>query len=91
LHELKLRGIEVRNELDLPIMYKGLSLDCGYHVDLLVLGEVAVEVKAIDKRHPIHEAHLLTYLRVGGWKVGWLINFKVPVLKDGIKRRVLNF
>jgi GxxExxY protein len=87
--ELTLRGIPFQHELPLPVSYKGLLLDCGYRVDLLVMGEVVVETKCVAKIDPIHEAQLLTYLRLGGWKLGLLINFNVKVLKDGICRKVL--
>lgn len=66
-----------------------MQLECGYRVDLLVAGVVVVEVKAIAAIAPIHEAQLLTYLKLGGWHVGLLLNFNAPVLKDGICRRVL--
>ncbi len=89
--ELTLRGISFERERPLPVMYKGERLDCGYRLDLLVSGMVVVELKAVERIEPIHEAQLLTYLRLGGWKVGLLINFNVPVLKDGIKRRVLDW
>ena len=87
--ELTLRGIPFESERTLPVVYKGITLDCGYRIDLLVAGLVVVEAKAVAATDKIHEAQLLTYLRLGGWKVGLLINFNVPVLKDGIKRRVL--
>ena len=87
--ELTLRNIPYAYELQLPVEYKGLQLDCGYRIDLLVADLVVVEAKAVEKLDKIHEAQLLTYLRLGGWKVGLFINFNVPVLKDGIKRRVL--
>ena len=90
-HELKLRGISFECEKILPVEYKGIQLDCGYRLDLLVVGSVVVEVKAVERLHKIHEAQLLTYLRLGGWSIGLLINFNVAVLKDGIKRRVNNF
>ena len=89
--ELELQSIAFLKEVALPVHYKGERLDCGYRIDLLVAGQVVVEVKSLEKVDPIHEAQLLTYLRLGGWKVGLLINFNVPLLKDGIKRRVLNF
>ncbi len=89
-HELSLRGIPYVCELQLPINYKGVRLDCGYRIDILVANAVVLEIKAVEHLEKIHEAQLLTYLRLGGWKVGLLINFNVPVLKDGIKRRVLN-
>ena len=76
-------------ELPLPVAYKGLKLDCAYRVDLVVAGAVVVEVKAVERLAPVHQAQLLTYLRMGGWKAGLLINFNVPLLRDGIVRRVL--
>jgi GxxExxY protein len=76
-------------ERPLPVNYKGVNLDCGYKLDLLVENTVVVELKAVDKLHPVHEAQLLTYLRLGQWRVGLIINFNVSVLKDGIRRRVL--
>jgi GxxExxY protein len=89
-HELSLRGIPYACELQLPVTYKGVRLDCGYRADIVVANAVVIEVKAVERLEKIHEAQLLTYLRLGGWKVGLLINFNVRVLKDGIKRRVLN-
>ncbi len=87
--ELGLRRIPFERQRLLPVEYKGLSLDCGYRLDLLVADAVVVEIKAVENLLPIHEAQLLTYLRLGGWKVGLIINFNVPVLKRGIRRRVL--
>jgi len=87
--ELLLRRIDFRKEFNLPLQYKGMKLDCGYRVDILVEDLVLVELKAIHALAPVHEAQLLTYLRLGGWKLGLLINFNVAVLKDGIPRRVL--
>jgi GxxExxY protein len=88
-HELTLRGITFERQRPLPVEYKGISLECGYRLDLLVQNEIVVEIKAISAIEPIHEAQLLTYLRLGGWKVGLLMNFNVPVLKNGIRRRIL--
>jgi GxxExxY protein len=88
-YELRLRGLPFQLELSIPVLYKGLKLDCGYRVDLLVADTVVVEVKAVERLAPVHEAQLLTYLRLDGWKLGLLINFNVPVLRDGIVRRVL--
>jgi len=88
--ELRLRGIPFEREIPLPLEYRGIRLECGYRLDLLVAKRVVVEVKAIEVIAPIHEAQLLTYLRLGGWKIGLLMNFNVVVLKDGIRRRVLN-
>jgi GxxExxY protein len=90
-HELTLRGIPFQKEFPLPLNYKGTHLDCGYKADLIVDGRLLLELKSVDALHPIHEAQLMTYLRLGGWQVGLLINFNVTVLKDGIRRRVLNF
>jgi len=87
--ELKLRGISFRRQVDLPVSYKGIALDCGYRIDLLVEGKIIVEIKAVEEIHPLHEAQLMTYLKLTGSRVGLLINFNVPVLKDGIIRRVL--
>ena len=88
-HELHLRGLEFRRQVDLPVMYKGLRLDCGYKLDLIVQNEVILELKSVEKLHPIHEAQLLTYLRLAEKRVGLLINFNVLQLTQGIIRRVL--
>jgi GxxExxY protein len=88
-HELRLRGVAFERQRPLPVAYKGIKFDCGYRLDLLVADAVVVEIKAVESIAPIHEAQLLTYLKLGSWKLGLLINFNVPVLKDGIRRRVL--
>ena len=90
-HELSLRGIPFKCEHPLPIKYKGLFLDCGYKIDLLIAEKVVIELKSVEKLIPVHEAQLLSYLRLGDWSVGLLINFNVSVLKDGIRRRVQGF
>ena len=87
--ELALRGIPIERQVPLPLEYRGIHCECGYRLDILVAGAVVVEVKSIEAIAPIHEAQLLTYLRLGGWNVGLLINFNVVVLKEGIRRRVL--
>ena len=87
--ELQLRAIPYQYELPLPLEYKGLRMNCGYRVDILVANTVVVETKSIETIAPVHEAQLLTYMRLGGWKVGLLINFNVLVLKNGIRRKVL--
>ena len=87
--ELSLRNLEFKRERGLPVLYKGIQLQCGYRLDVLVADLVVVEIKAVETLAPIHDAQLLTYLRLGGWKVGLLINFNVVVLKDGIRRRIL--
>ena len=87
--ELDLLGIPYERQVALPIEYKGLHLDGGYRLDLVVEGQLVLELKSVEELLPIHEAQLLTYLKLSGIKIGLLINFNVPVLKDGVKRRVL--
>jgi GxxExxY protein len=87
--ELSLREIPFAQQTELPVEYKGVSLECGYRLDFLVAEKVVVELKAVDELHPVHEAQLLTYLKLTGCRVGLLINFNVAVLKTGIKRMVL--
>lgn len=87
--ELGLRGIPYKPEWPLPLEYKGLVLKCGYRLDLLVADTVVVEIKSVEGIAPVHQAQLLTYMRIGGWKVGLIINFNVVVLKKGICRKVL--
>jgi GxxExxY protein len=88
-HESKLRGILFERLVDLRLSYKGIDLDAGYVIDLVYDKRVIVELKAVERVIPVHEAQLLTYMRLAGIRVGLLINFNVPVLKDGIYRRVL--
>ncbi|MEQ8765459.1 MAG: GxxExxY protein [Planctomycetota bacterium] len=88
VHELRQRGHAVGVQEVLPVHYEGVRIDAGYRVDLLVDGVVIVELKAVRELLPIHEAQLLTYLKLSGVKVGLLINFNVQRLKDGIKRLV---
>jgi GxxExxY protein len=89
LHELIRRRLAVKYEVPLPISYKGVSLDCGYRMDLVVEDKVLIELKSIDKILPVHQAQLLTYLRLSRLRVGLLINFNVRILRDGILRRVI--
>jgi GxxExxY protein len=86
--ELELRGIQFEYEKPLPLEYKGVRLECGYRIDLLVAGLVIIEIKSVEALAPIHEAQLLTYLKLTGVKIGLLINFNVVVLKSGIRRLV---
>jgi GxxExxY protein len=90
-HELRTEGLPFARQLEIPIDYKGCLLDCGYRVDLLVERRVVVEIKAVESLLPIHDAQLITYLKLGGWNLGLLINFNVRLLKRGIKRIVFNF
>ena len=85
-YELRSKNIHVLNQVTLPIKYYGIEIEAGYRLDLLVEDEVIVELKAINKIHPIHEAQLLSYLKLANKKVGLLINFNVSRLKYGIKR-----
>ncbi|HEV2397303.1 MAG TPA: GxxExxY protein [Candidatus Sulfotelmatobacter sp.] len=87
--ELRLRGIPFRCQIDLPITYKGLQTGGRYRIDLIVADEVLVELKSVERILGVHEAQLLTYLKLTGKKVGLLINFNVAVLHRGILRRVL--
>ncbi|OIP29557.1 MAG: GxxExxY protein [Deltaproteobacteria bacterium CG12_big_fil_rev_8_21_14_0_65_43_10] len=85
-YELSRARISFKRQVDLPVKYKEVKLDCGYRIDLLVEEEVIIELKTVEKLLPIHEAQLLTYLKMMDKRLGLLINFNVPVLRDGIKR-----
>ena len=87
--ELELQEISFERQVLLPVNYKGISLACGYRMDLVIQGELVVELKAVDALLPIHEAQLLTYLRLSGIRRGLLLNFHVSLLRDGIRRRIL--
>lgn len=87
--ELQLRNIDFVQQIELPVSYKDVRLDLGYRIDLVVGNRVVVELKSVHEILPVHEAQLLTYMRLTNIHVGLLINFNVPVLKQGIKRRVL--
>ena len=89
VHELRLNNIPFKIEFPLPVDYKGTHLDCGYRLDLLVADEIILELKSIDQLKPIHEAQLLTYLKLSGVKQGYLINFDVTRLRDGLKSLVM--
>ncbi len=89
--ELTLRGLPFERHRAIPIVYKGIKLVEGYRADLLVDNQLLVELKAVDALLPINDAQILTYLRLGGWSVGLIINFNVQLLKHGIRRKVLNF
>ena len=89
--ELTVRGIPFERQKPLPVVYKDVKLECGYRIDLVVDNRVIVELKAVDALAPIHEAIVLTYLRLSGCKIGLLINFNTAILRDGIRRLVDNY
>jgi GxxExxY protein len=88
-HELKLQGLAVKRQVVLPVTYKGLTLEQAYRIDILVEDQVIVEIKAIDRLVELHEAQLLTYLRLSKLHTGLILNFEVPMMKLGIRRMVL--
>ncbi len=90
-HELSVAGIKFERQKPLPVRYKEVNLNCGYRLDLVVEQKLIVELKTVESLLPIHEAQLLTYLKLSGLTLGMLINFNVPVLKSGIKRIANNF
>ncbi len=88
-YELEMRGVQYRSQVELPIDYKGRQLDCNFKIDIVVLDKLILELKVVDELHPIHEAQLLTYMKLSGIRLGLLLNFNVVLLKDGIKRLIL--
>ncbi|MCC6154027.1 MAG: GxxExxY protein [Candidatus Hydrogenedentes bacterium] len=88
-HELRLAGIEFRAQQTLPVVYKGLQLDCGYRLDIEIQNQLIVELKSVEQLLPIHDAQLMTYLKLSKVKTGLLINFSEVLLKDGIRRIVM--
>lgn len=88
-HELAQRGVSFRRQVEIPVVYKGVSLDCGYKLDILVDEKVILELKAVEAILPVHEAQLLTYLRLSQKRVGFILNFHVPQMRKGILRKVL--
>ena len=88
LHELRKRRLRVADQVGLPVVYDGERIDLGYRIDLVVEDSVIVEIKCVEAIHPVHQAQLLSYVRLSGKQVGLLINFYVAHLKDGIKRMV---
>lgn len=90
-YELSANGLYFDRQQTLPVIYKNVKLDCGYRLDVVVEKKVIVEIKSVESLLPIHQAQLLTYLRLSGLSVGLLINFNVPVLKQGLKRLINNF
>jgi len=90
-HELGKAGLEYGRQLALPVVYDGLAIDAGFRLDLLVAGRVVVEVKSIDKIADVHRAQLLSYLKLGGFRLGYLLNFNVALMKSGIVRMLSGF
>lgn len=90
-YELNQQGLQFKRQLEVPVIYKGLKLDCGYRVDLLVEDAVIVEIKSAESLPPVFAAQLLTYLKICRKRVGLLINFNVPVLRNGLKRVANNY
>ena len=90
-YELNEKKLNVERQKNIPVIYRGVQLDCGFRLDFLVEDQVVVEVKAVDKLEPIHEAQIISYLKLSGCRVGLLINFKVKILKQGIRRFVNEF
>ncbi|WP_459554493.1 GxxExxY protein [Lacunimicrobium album] len=88
IHELTKLGLQVRDNIYVPVVYDGITIEEGYRLDVIVEETVIVELKAVEKIHPVHEAQLLSYLKLSDKRVGLLINFNVTLLKDGIKRIV---
>jgi GxxExxY protein len=89
MFELQAAGLCVRSRVNLPLTYRDVVLECGYSIDIIVEDLVILELKAIEKILPVHEAQLLTYLRLTEKPIGLLLNFNVPQMKDGIKRKIL--
>lgn len=89
--ELIYRGIEAINEVSIPLAYKGIELSKDFRIDILVEDEIMIEVKSVEVLLPVHEAQIISYLKLANKKLGFLINFNVPVLKDGFKRFMNNF
>ncbi len=88
-HELVSRGLSVRRQVSMPIVYEGVALDAGYRLDLLVEEQVIVETKSVDALTPLHEAQVLTYLKLSKLRLALLINFNVPLFKQGVRRLIL--
>ena len=85
-YELMTRGLDVRKQVAMPVQYEGVTLDAGYRLDLLIDGKVVVEIKAVERMAPLYAAQLLTYLKLGGYKLGLLLNFNTIHLREGIRR-----
>jgi len=88
-YELAYAGLSFQRQLELPVKYKSLTLDCGLRLDVVVDNQLVLELKSVENILPIHHAQLLTYMKLGGYSTGLLMNFNVPVLKNGLKRMKL--
>src|SRR5947209_13746212 len=88
-YEIDQSGLTFRRQVALPIIYKAVRLDCGYRMDIVIEEQVIVELKTVERLLPIHEAQMLTYLKLSGIKIGLLLNFNTPALKDGMRRMLL--
>lgn len=88
LEELRARNLTVNSQIKLPLIYKGKEVEKGFIIDLMVNDAIVIELKAVESIQPIHEVQLLTYMRLANKKLGYLINFNVPIIKDGIKRKI---
>lgn len=89
--ELRESGLQLQTQVPLPVVYRGVKLDCGYRLDFVVEGQLLIELKAVEKLQAIHEAQVLSYLKLSGIRLGLLMNFHSQLLKDGIRRLVLNY
>lgn len=91
MKELQIRGVKVQNQVPVPLIYKGFELSKEFRIDLLVEDDIIIELKLSESLHPVFEAQLISYLKLSNKKLGFLVNFNVPLLKDGFKRYVNNF
>jgi GxxExxY protein len=88
-HELNMKNLMFERQKPIPIEYKGIKLDCGYRIDIIVENKIILEIKAVEKILPVHEAQLMTYLKLTHMRVGLIINFNVKYLKEGLKRIII--
>ena len=91
LHELKSRNIKAENQIEIPLVYKGVELFKEYRIDILVEDEIIIEIKAVENLLPVHEAQIISYLKLADKRLGFLVNFNVPLIKQGFRRFVNNF
>jgi len=89
-HEFSREGISFERQVTLPVHYKGLKLDAGLRIDMIVQNRIILELKAVENLLPVHQAQLMTYLKLSGHSLGFLINFNIPLIKDGIKRVIFH-